>query len=537
MFKDLRNKVRLITSAIFLLAIIFSMNAFIFSIAIPPVYGQTANAWNLQRSGAGNELNFFYNNGSNQPAALQLHPGGTARIRSLIDLENTSRIVDPSGTTSLTTLNVAGTTTLTTLNVTGQGKLNIHSNLDTAGDNGLRLCNLTTGDTNCSHFHYGATKDIYIRSGASTGMIALQDTGGNVGIGTASPAQKLDVNGTIRAVGGLDLPTNGTQIAFPNFATNTYTSFYGLSSAGNGNMADGVPWYFGIGREPGNWGEPYRNLIINNHTGVALSSHGGFAQGGVSIWEEVNPQGVWVSKGKEIARFKHDEHGGSVINGRLRIGNFYNGDSLHILQPQDDSIGIQTSLNSNPPGTYAEDNYRLILQPQGGYVGIGTNTPTYKLHVQGSAYIAGPTTVAGLITQTLPALSNIQQYCRDGNNGTMGSCGSDRRLKEDIKPLNIDALSLINKLKPSTFKFKAGGGYQSGFIAQDVLEVIPEAVIEGSNGMYGMNDFIFTPYLVKASQELNAKNQELQDQVSDQQKQINDLKVMVEKLESKVNER
>ena len=47
--------------------------------------------------------------------------------------------------------------------------------------------------SNQSHIHYGTTGDWYLRSAASAGKVVLQDSGGNVGIGTGSPAAKLDV--------------------------------------------------------------------------------------------------------------------------------------------------------------------------------------------------------------------------------------------------------------------------------------------------------------------------------------------------------
>jgi len=36
--------------------------------------------------------------------------------------------------------------------------------------------------------HWGATGDVYWRSASSSGKVILQDTGGNVGIGTTNPA-------------------------------------------------------------------------------------------------------------------------------------------------------------------------------------------------------------------------------------------------------------------------------------------------------------------------------------------------------------
>jgi hypothetical protein len=53
---------------------------------------------------------------------------------------------------------------------------------------------------NWSHIHWGPTGDWYIRSAANNGNVILQDNyDGKVGIGTASPAYKLDVAGHVHA--------------------------------------------------------------------------------------------------------------------------------------------------------------------------------------------------------------------------------------------------------------------------------------------------------------------------------------------------
>lgn len=52
----------------------------------------------------------------------------------------------------------------------------------------------TSKGPNVSHIQYGPLGDWYIRSAASAGKVILQDTGGNVGIGTPSPAYPLTLN-------------------------------------------------------------------------------------------------------------------------------------------------------------------------------------------------------------------------------------------------------------------------------------------------------------------------------------------------------
>jgi hypothetical protein len=56
---------------------------------------------------------------------------------------------------------------------------------------------------NISHVHWDPTGDWYIRSASGSGKVVIQDTGGNVGVGTSNPAQKLHVAGQFLRVDGV----------------------------------------------------------------------------------------------------------------------------------------------------------------------------------------------------------------------------------------------------------------------------------------------------------------------------------------------
>lgn len=86
-------------------------------------------------------------------------------------------------------------------------------------------------------------------------------------------------------------------------------------------------------------------------------------------------------------------------------------------------------------------------------VGIGTQAPTSRLHVQGSVYVSSNVRVGGSVLST-----------------------SDARLKTDLRPID-GALLRIGSLTGYTFsRMDLGGERQAGLIAQEVAAVLPEAV-------------------------------------------------------------
>jgi len=126
-----------------------------------------------------------------------------------------------------------------------------------------------------------------------------------------------------------------------------------------------------------------------------------------------------------------------------------------------------------------------------GRVGIGTTSPEYTLHVNGS--VAGTS-----------AYNNL----------------SDERLKKDITPIEF-GLERILALRPITFFWKSvpergvgkefslpTGDRQIGFVAQDVEKIIPEAVSTsaGKEKIKSLAESKIIPVLVAAVKELKAEN-------------------------------
>lgn len=80
----------------------------------------------------------------------------------------------------------------------GIGTASPSAKLDVAYSGALGSGNNTAqfyaGSGNYSHVHWGTTGDWYVRSASNSGKVIMQDTGGNVGIGTSNPTRKLEVS-------------------------------------------------------------------------------------------------------------------------------------------------------------------------------------------------------------------------------------------------------------------------------------------------------------------------------------------------------
>ena len=112
-----------------------------------------------------------------------------------------------------------------------------------------------------------------------------------------------------------------------------------------------------------------------------------------------------------------------------------------------------------------KDGYANIMQAVGrqsisfpvGNVGIGTDTPTHKLHLSGGAYSDGATWVNA----------------------------SSRELKKDIAAVTTEAaMQTLENLQPVTFTYKEGDADgHVGFIAEDVPELVATPDRKGLEAM------------------------------------------------------
>ena len=125
---------------------------------------------------------------------------------------------------------------------------------------------------------------------------------------------------------------------------------------------------------------------------------------------------------------------------------------------------------------------KMVIKYDTGNAGIGTTSPGYKLHVVGDIYATG----------------NVTAY-------------SDARNKKNLKTIE-DPVSKIEKINGYTYE-KDGIAY-TGLVAQELLEVLPEAVCGSEELGYGIAYGNIAGIFVEAIKELNSKIKALENKLS-----------------------
>ena len=220
-------------------------------------------------------------------------------------------------------------------------------------------------------------------------------------------------------------------------------------------------------------------------------------------------------------------------NGSLLIsGNDNFGHSLYVQAANGKRLvfsnnGSVGNIFSYDYGSNVPQN--LSLQGPGGNLGVGTASPAYTLDVSGTARVSSNLFVTGNIGigTTSPSgmlhLNNAALFTSAGNltcTGDVVSFGSlsDRRLKKNIETIETaKALDIVSKLRAVSFDWKDDifneekrNTSDLGFIAQEVEELIPEAVseytqIESGEVYKNIKHERLVPYLLSAIQYLLSK--------------------------------
>ena len=283
------------------------------------------------------------------------------------------------------------------------------------------------------------------------------------------------------------------------------------------------------------------SALENNTTGYDNTATGGFALWKNTIGCDNTANGVTAlaanTTGSDntaigassLRRQSYSNGGTQWLSANVAIGN----SALYNNQPTSTSNGI----NNTAVGNYSL--YSNITGDNNTAIGYGADVASSGLTnataIGANAFVnTSNTLVLGNAANVGIGTSNAAHLLTMGGgaycNGTNWTNASDARLKRDINPMTNYGLSTVMQLKPVTYYYKADktNHPEVGFIAQDVMKIIPE-VVSGKEGdiskgeTLGLSYGNLVPVLTKAIQEQQAT-------IEAQQKQIDELKALVNKL-------
>ena len=141
--------------------------------------------------------------------------------------------------------------------------------------------------------------------------------------------------------------------------------------------------------------------------------------------------------------------------------------------------------------------------------GVSASGDAYLQAASGSsAWMRSGTSYAALVEST-----GYFNYYQSSLYWTAPNNGSDARYKDEIAPTSKSGIDTINALNVVDWKWRAGTNFydgilRTGFLAQEVINVIPYAVQETPlhNGetWFSLHKEEIVPFLVKAVQELSS---------------------------------
>jgi hypothetical protein len=328
--------------------------------------------------------------------------------------------------------------------------------------------------------------------------------GGNVGIGTESPTQLLQVGGNSGAIAiGDGLTSNGTSRL--KFTSSNSVTNWQISNN------DSIAGAFEIMPSTVAGGKTFTTPVFYiASTGAATFSSSATATSFIPSGATVPTNGMYLSAANTLNFATNSTNRLSISSGGAAT---FSGDISARSGIIDSRVFKIYEASAARGGLYP---YNLVLGSGTDYsLGIfsegeifmasgGSSTKKLVMTSGGEVYIAGTTDQGAY---------NLQ--CNGTGVWGAGAYvnGSDLRLKEDIKPI-LSGLDYVNKMNPVSFKYlesySRDRSIQTGFIAQELKEVFKdeewvEGIVQKGTNHYNVAYQNIIPILVKSIQELTAR--------------------------------
>jgi len=216
--------------------------------------------------------------------------------------------------------------------------------------------------------------------------------------------------------------------------------------------------------------------------------------------------------------------GDSQVSGKMGIGQGVGSDTLTVT-------GVTRIGDSGLLALHTAGGTNIIIQAASTAEFQFVNNSAVKLltiNQNGDARLKG---TLEPITDNAVDLGSAVLRWQDvyAVNGTIQT--SDKRAKKEILELE-EGLGTLKKLRPVSFRWNQeseGDKKHLGFIAQEVLEILPEAVSESSNEgeLMGMRYNQILPVVVKSIQEQEKVIQNQESEIESLRKEIEELKNLI----------
>jgi len=433
-----------------------------------------------------------------------------------------------------------------------------------AYDNSTNWAGYFEGNTNVNGTFY--TDAFSMSSGASNGYVLTSDGSGNgtwqpaaggwtddgsvvrlenssdqVGIGTASPNSNFSVTIQTSGLGGLNIDASRTGYLGDN------ASFQVVNSEGT---TGGLALYAYSNGRAGHFrsGSGLQEALyvenLGTHAGLHSYSNTGNAIEGVSPYGNL----LWLSQASPlVSRFVVRNNGEVDLNGFLHISevNAYAAENdIHIERESEGDVGIKIENQ----GTGSSSSESISFIDDDGYCAInvydeGHATAPSTMQIINNRGVSSKVALvldedlcfalakdSGLYKGNLLPYADASYNLGSMNNrwanvyaanGTIQT--SDARLKTGIFDLEY-GLEEVMSLNPVSYFWKneSDGKRNIGLLAQDVQEVVSEAVVEGDgpDKLLGLRYEQLIPVLINAIKEQQRQIEELKTEHSLEMKEL-----------------